>query len=513
MEQHFQLKRQPLRFFFIGSWLCFTFLASSAAASPSNSSNAASSSAAVSSTSRVVLRSTTVSSNYAISPSASGLAASQSTSPILSTTSVPQPSNTPPGVGISSVTASQSSVVIETSSPAFPQNSNNTAVNGTDSPTVDEASSRDLWRTVGIAVGVSSGYLLLVAGLSFYVEWRRSKRPSKKSEVKKVSVSPASANVNAAFTGDVEEQVANGHVVDGTNMVMKEKQNGVLTSHTDYDNMKFPRHDLELIKILGNGAYGRAYLVLATGIRDCEDKTTVVVKSLLSDDENVREEFNYEMNALRGLQHKNVITLLGFCNEVEPIYLIFESVNKGDLKQLLLACQNNNQTTLNLNQKLAICEQVASGMTYLSSQNFVHKDLAARNCLVAEDLQVKISFLKLSSDVYSAEYHSLNNVKVPLRWMPPEAIFDNNFSEKSDVWSYGVLVWEIYSSGKMPYNDLSNDEVLKCARYGLRLTNPDNCPASVSRAVQKCWEANPLERPTFSELLVVINSAGMDTHL
>ena len=152
-------------------------------------------------------------------------------------------------------------------------------------------------------------------------------------------------------------------------------------------------------------------------------------------------------------------------------------------------------------------------MTYLSSQNFVHKDLAARNCLVAEDLQVKISFLKLSSDVYSAEYHSLSNVKVPLRWMPPEAIFDNNFSEKSDVWSYGVLVWEIFSSGKMPYNDLSNDEVLKCARYGLRLTNPDNCPASVSKAVQKCWEANPLERPTFSELLVVLNSAGMDTHL
>ena len=143
--------------------------------------------------------------------------------------------------------------------------------------------------------------------------------------------------VNAAFTGDVEEQVANGHVVDGTNMVMKEKQNGSLTSHTDYDNMKFPRHDLELLKILGNGAYGRAYLVLATGIRDCEDKTTVVVKSLLSDDERAREEFNYEMNALRGLQHKNVITLLGFCNEVEPTYLIFESVNKVCIFQLTLA--------------------------------------------------------------------------------------------------------------------------------------------------------------------------------
>ena len=154
--------------------------------------------------------------------------------------------------------------------------------------------------------------------------------------------------VNAAFTGDVEEQVANGHVVDGTNMVMKEKQNGFLTSHTDYDNMKFPRHDLELLKILGNGAYGRAYLVLATGIRDCEDKTTVVVKSLLSDDERAREEFNYEMNALRGLRHKNVITLLGFCNEVEPTYLIFESVNKVCIFQLTLTNWSKGKQTLSV---------------------------------------------------------------------------------------------------------------------------------------------------------------------
>lgn len=152
-------------------------------------------------------------------------------------------------------------------------------------------------------------------------------------------------------------------------------------------------------------------------------------------------------------------------------------------------------------------------MNYLNSQNFIHKDLAARNCMIGRDLQVKIGFLSLSYDLYNAEYYRFNNMHVPLRWMPPEAIFDDEFSEKSDVWSYGVLVWEIYTLGQMPYHDRSNEEVLKCVKDDLRLPKPDNCPDTVLEVLDKCWEGNPLARPTFQELLDDVNGISVDSHV
>jgi len=236
------------------------------------------------------------------------------------------------------------------------------------------------------------------------------------------------------------------------------------------------------------------------------------VKALSSNDDQVREEFNKEMEALCGLQHDNVVSLLGVCKDDEPLYMIFESMEK-DLKQFLLSCYDNGRSTMNSNQKLAICGQVASGMNYLNSQNFIHKDLAARNCMIGRDLQVKIGFLSLSYDLYNAEYYRFNNMHIPLRWMPPEAIFDDEFSEKSDVWSYGVLVWEIYTLGQMPYHDRSNEEVLKCVKDDLRLPKPDNCPDTVLEVLDKCWEGNPLARPTFQELLDDVNGISVDSHV
>ena len=183
------------------------------------------------------------------------------------------------------------------------------------------------------------------------------------------------------------------------------------------------------------------------------------------------------------------------------------------MKQFLLSCYDNGRSTMNSNQKLAICGQVASGMNYLSSQNFVHKDLAARNCMVGKDLKVKIGFLSLSYDLYNAEYYRFNNMQIPLRWMAPEAIFDDDFSEKSDVWSYGVLVWEIYTLGQMPYHDRSNEEVLKCVKNDLRLPKPDNCPDTVLEVLEKCWEGNPLARPSFSEIMADVSGITVDSHV
>lgn len=152
-------------------------------------------------------------------------------------------------------------------------------------------------------------------------------------------------------------------------------------------------------------------------------------------------------------------------------------------------------------------------MTYLASNNFVHKDVAARNCMVTKDLQVKIGFLNLSYDLYSSEYYRFNNILIPLRWMAPEAISNDEFSEKSDVWSYGVLVWEVYTLGQTPFEDRSDEEVLKCIKDDLRLSKPENCPDTMASVMKKCWDTNPDGRPTFDQLYAEISEIAVDTHL
>ena len=164
-------------------------------------------------------------------------------------------------------------------------------------------------------------------------------------------------------------------------------------------------------------------------------------------------------------------------------------------------------------QKLSMCAQLATGMNYLASEGFVHKDLAARNCMVGRELEVKIGFLSLSYDLYSAEYYRFNNIQIPLRWMSPEAIFDDEYTEKSDVWSYGVVVWEIYSLGQLPYHDRSDEEVLKCVKSDLRLPKPDNCPDTVLEILEKCWEGNPTSRPAFAELMDEVSGISVDSHV
>lgn len=364
-----------------------------------------------------------------------------------------------------------------------------------DVPSDVDKSVGSMGRTIGIAVGCAAAYIVLVVGLMIYCKGRRA-RQAKRAEV----LAPECENLKV--NGDIEHG-------DGNDMSM----NPVYRSQPSYDNMEFPRHDLESLRSLGNGAYGRAFLARASGICDGEKETMVVVKSLNSNDDQVQEEFHKEMESLVGLRHDNVVTLLGVCKEGEPIYMIFESLDKGDLKQYLLSCHDNGRTTLNSNQKLAICGQVAAGMEYLSLLKLTHKDLAARNCMVGRDLQVKIGYLSLSYDLYNAEYYRFNNMQIPLRWMPPEAICDDEFSEKSDVWSFGVLAWEIYTFGQMPYHDLTNEEVLKGIRGDLRLPKPENCPDTVLEMLAKCWEGNPLSRPTFMELVGDVSEIRGDSHV
>ena len=145
--------------------------------------------------------------------------------------------------------------------------------------------------------------------------------------------------------------------------------------------------------------------------------------------------------------------------------------------------------------------QVAAGMEYLSSHHYVHRDLAARNTLVGDNLTVKISDFGLSRDIYSADYYRVQTKSLlPVRWMPPESILYGKFTTESDVWAFGVVLWEIYSYGLQPYYGYSNSEVIEMIRSRQLLPCPEDCPSRMYAFMVECWHETPGRRPIFTEI-------------
>uniref|UniRef100_A0A8C1T5D3 Inactive tyrosine-protein kinase 7 n=1 Tax=Cyprinus carpio TaxID=7962 RepID=A0A8C1T5D3_CYPCA len=210
------------------------------------------------------------------------------------------------------------------------------------------------------------------------------------------------------------------------------------------------------------------------------------------------------------LSHANLARLLGICREVEPHYMILEYTDMGDLKQYLRVSKSKDEKVkvqpLSTKQKVSVCLQVARGMEHLSNQRFVHKDLASRNCLISSKRQIKVSALGLSKDVYNSEYYHYHQSWIPLRWLPSEAVFEDDFSTKTDVWSFGVLMWEVFSFGELPYAELTDDKVLEALQEGkLKLSPPQGCPSRVFKLMVRCWAASPKDRLSFSDICAALN--------
>nr|CAD7414046.1 unnamed protein product [Timema poppensis] len=140
-------------------------------------------------------------------------------------------------------------------------------------------------------------------------------------------------------------------------------------------------------------------------------------------------------------------------------------------------------------------------MCYLASQRFVHRDLACRNCLVGSGLTVKIADFGMSRDVYTCDYYKIGGSRLlPVRWMSPESVLYGRFTLESDVWSYGVVLWEIYSMGKQPYYGHSNEEVVRLILQGIMLIPPDDCPTLICELMRSCWKTEPRDRIRFPEI-------------
>nr|XP_027200056.1 tyrosine-protein kinase ITK/TSK-like isoform X2 [Dermatophagoides pteronyssinus] len=253
--------------------------------------------------------------------------------------------------------------------------------------------------------------------------------------------------------------------------------------------------DLQLLEELGSGQFG----VVRHG--KWKGKYDVAVK-LMKEGTMSERDFIEEAKVMTKLQHPNLVKLHGICIEHRPICIVAEFMKHSSLLSFL---RKNEQKILDSLQRirflLNMCIQVASGMAYLESHNYIHRDLAARNCLVGHANTVKVADFGLTRYVIDDEYTSSGGTKFPIRWAPPEVLWFTRFSSKSDVWAYGILTWEVFSLGKLPYGKLTNAEVVEKIREGYRLDKPKQwCPLEILQIMKMCWHEIPEKRPSFQKI-------------
>ncbi|XP_061100574.1 fibroblast growth factor receptor 3 isoform X2 [Conger conger] len=280
---------------------------------------------------------------------------------------------------------------------------------------------------------------------------------------------------------------------------------------------EFPRTRLTLGKPLGEGCFGQVVMAEAIGIdKEKPNKPLTVAVKMLKDDATDKDlsDLVSEMEMMKMIgRHKNIINLLGACTQDGPLYVLVEYASKGNLREYLRArrppgmdysfdtCKIPDEQ-LTFKDLVSCAYQVARGMEYLASQKCIHRDLAARNVLVTEDNVMKIADFGLARDVHNIDYYKkTTNGRLPVKWMAPEALFDRVYTHQSDVWSYGVLLWEIFTLGGSPYPGIPVEELFKLLKEGHRMDKPANCTHELYMIMRECWHAVPSQRPTFRQLV------------
>uniref|UniRef100_A0A8C8IWT1 Insulin-like growth factor 1 receptor n=1 Tax=Oncorhynchus tshawytscha TaxID=74940 RepID=A0A8C8IWT1_ONCTS len=317
------------------------------------------------------------------------------------------------------------------------------------------------------------------------------------------------------------------------------------------DEWEVAREKITMHKELGQGSFGMVYEGLAKGVVKDEPETRVAIKTV-NESASMREriEFLNEASVMKEFNCHHVVRLLGVVSQGQPTLVIMELMTRGDLKSHLRslrkelvspivwcaldsrpghgsvlqtgrgrlegetewpACaqvsaslpQNTSSQVLPpLKKMIQMAGEIADGMAYLNANKFVHRDLAARNCMVAEDFTVKIGDFGMTRDIYETDYYRKGGKGLlPVRWMSPESLKDGVFTTNSDVWSFGVVLWEIATLSEQPYQGMSNEQVLRFVMEGGLLDKPDNCPDMLFELMRMCWQYNPKMRPSFLEII------------
>ncbi|KAJ8395436.1 hypothetical protein AAFF_G00031700 [Aldrovandia affinis] len=257
-----------------------------------------------------------------------------------------------------------------------------------------------------------------------------------------------------------------------------------------HDKWEMERTDITMKHKLGGGQYGEVYV----GVWK-KYNLTVAVKTLKEDTMEV-EEFLKEASVMKEVKHPNLVQLLGVCTLEPPFYIVTEYMPHGNLLDYLRECDREEVNAVVL---LYMATQISSAMEYLEKKNFIHRDLAARNCLVGENHVVKVADFGLSRLMTGDTYTAHAGAKFPIKWTAPESLAYNTFSIKSDVWAFGVLLWEIATYGMSPYPGIDLSQVYDLLEKGYRMEQPEGCPPKVYELMRACWQWSPLDRPSFAE--------------
>ncbi|XP_005232165.2 tyrosine-protein kinase TXK isoform X2 [Falco peregrinus] len=262
------------------------------------------------------------------------------------------------------------------------------------------------------------------------------------------------------------------------------------TAGLSYEEWELNPSELTFMKELGRGQFG----VVQLG----KWKATIKVAiKTINEGAMSEDDFIEEAKVMMKLSHPKLVQLYGVCTRHRPLYVVTEFMENGCLLNYL----RQRRGKLGRDMLLSVCQDVCEGMEYLERNGFIHRDLAARNCLVNAEHIVKVSDFGMARYVIDDEYISSSGAKFPVKWSPPEVFHFKKYSSKSDVWSFGVLMWEVFTEGKMPFESKSNSEVVREISRGNRLYRPHLASHTVYKVMYSCWHEKPEGRPAFAELI------------
>ncbi|GAB0091168.1 ephrin type-B receptor 1-B [Sergentomyia squamirostris] len=374
------------------------------------------------------------------------------------------------------------------------------------SPVYDDSVQVRIIAGVGVAV-VFILVLLIVATVLFLRSKSHDDLDKKTNNHLPLQLDYASNEVNAMDTTPIVKTVQNNvttplfgasrsyvdpHTYEDPNQAIREFAREIDASY------------ITIEAIIGGGEFGdvcRGRLKVPPNfVQDID----VAIKTLKpGSTEKARCDFLTEASIMGQFDHPNVIYLQGVVTRSNPVMIITEYMENGSLDTFLRANDGKFQTL----QLIGMLRGIASGMAYLADMNYVHRDLAARNVLVNAQLVCKIADFGLSREIENAsDAYTTRGGKIPVRWTAPEAIAFRKFTSTSDVWSYGVVLWEVMSYGERPYWNWSNQDVIKSIEKGYRLPAPMDCPEALYQLMLDCWQKQRTHRPTFASVVATLDS-------